>query len=124
MGIEELWTEYEYPQEGGNRMDVKYVVFTGSSSHSDQDGGKDAEIKAKASFGTQQGCSFNASHYRVEDIDAARHPYELERKRREEVVLRLDWRHMGLGSGSCGPDCLAEYELLSDEEFEFDLWLE
>lgn len=81
-------------------------------------------VEAKASFGLQEGCSFSASHYAVEDVDAARHPFELERKRRDDViVVRLDWRHMGLGTGSCGPDCLPEYELRS-QDFEFDLWLE
>lgn len=118
MPIDGLWVPYEYPQESGNRTDVRHVMFSGPPVPSGE------RVEAKASFGLQEGCSFSASHYAVEDVDAARHPFELERKRRDdEIVVRLDWRHMGLGTGSCGPDCLPEYELRS-QDFEFDLWLE
>jgi beta-galactosidase len=43
--------------------------------------------------------------------------------RREEVIVRLDWRHHGLGTGSCGSKTLEEYALKS-QPFDFDLWLE
>lgn len=116
MPIKDLWVPYEFPQESGNRTDVRHVTFSGIDGDGEQ-------ISAKMNFGDQEGCSFSASHYRVEDVDAARHPFELEKKRKEEVIVRLDWRHMGLGTGSCGPDCLPQYELRS-EPFEFDLWFE
>ena len=59
-----------------------------------------------------------ACHYDVVDIFEAKHPYELEEKRKEHVVLRLDAEHHGLGTGSCGPKTLDQYALKM-EEFEF-----
>jgi beta-galactosidase len=66
---------------------------------------------------------FNASHYRVADVEAASHPYALHEKKTENVVLRLDAAHHGLGSGSCGPKTRDEYALLT-KEFEFEVFLE
>lgn len=116
--VSELWTEYEYPQEGGNRTDTRWVKFTHAGGEtitaffSDQN---DARRKRKL-------FDFNASHYRVADVEAAKHPYELQRKKTDNVVLRLDAAHHGLGSGSCGPSTRDEYSLLA-EDFEFEVVL-
>ncbi|KAI6083437.1 glycoside hydrolase family 2 protein [Hypoxylon rubiginosum] len=120
--VSQLWTEYEYPQEGSNRTDTRWVRFTHA-------GGLDA-ITAQfadlsgngATGGTRRLFDFNASHYRVADVEAAKHPHELRRKKTENVVLRLDAAHHGLGSGSCGPRTRDEYALLT-EEFEFEILL-
>ena len=66
---------------------------------------------------------FQATHYRMKDVAKAKHPYELRKKKRSEVVLRLDSEHHGLGSGSCGPRTLDEYALLT-EPFEFEILLQ
>ena len=42
--------------------------------------------------------------------------------KREQVFLKLDHQHHGLGSNSCGPGVLPQYELLP-EEFSFRLRL-
>jgi beta-galactosidase len=114
--VGELWTRYEFPQEAGNRTDVRWVRF-----HKGGPGAEETGLTAR--FGDQEGCSFSASHYRCADIDAARHPFELEKMRRDEVIVRLDWRHHGLGTGSCGPKTMDEYALKTGK-FEFDVWLE
>ncbi|KAH8812459.1 glycosyl hydrolases family 2, TIM barrel domain-containing protein [Xylogone sp. PMI_703] len=114
LPIDDLFTNYEFPQECGNRTDVRWVAFRQSV------GGKEL---LKASFGNQEECSFAAMHYSTEDLDESRHPYELEKKKREEVVVRLDWKHHGLGTGSCGPKTLDEFALKS-EPFEFWVQLE
>ena len=91
--VEDLWTPYEFPQESGNRTDVRWVTFS-TQAH---------ERTLSARFlNRPQGFSFSASHYRGSDIEAAKHPYELERRKRDEVIIRLDWDHNGLGTGSCG----------------------
>ncbi len=117
LPIAELWTPYEYPQESGNRTDVRWVRFHRAGNRENDGAGLTAR------FGDKEGCSFSASHYRCADIDMAKHPFELERMRREEVIVRLDWRHHGLGTGSCGPKTLDEYALKSGP-FEFEIWLE
>jgi beta-galactosidase len=111
--IDALFTNYEWPQEGSNRTDIRWVSFSD----------EDDVGKITAKFGDQQGCSFMASHYTTEDLDECGHIYELEKRKKQEVIVRLDWKHQGLGSGSCGPKVLPEYELRS-EPFEFELVLE
>lgn len=113
LPISELLTSYEYPQEGGNRTDVRWVEFSSSKG--------DVE-PIRACFGDQKGCSFMASHYTTKDLDEAKHPFELEKRKKEEVIVRLDWAHHGLGTASCGPKTLPEYELLS-KPFGFELFL-
>jgi beta-galactosidase len=98
---------------------MRWVRFGNAGSRGE--GGQGGGLTAR--FGDQEGCSFSTSHYRCADIDAARHPFELERMKREEVIVRLDWRHHGLGTGSCGPKTLEEYTLRC-EPFDFDVWLE
>lgn len=117
----ELWTEYEYPQEGGNRTDTRWVAFTNA-------GGKTitaqfVDLETSAGKKNRKLFDFNASHYRVKDVDAATHPHKLHKKRTDKVVLRLDAAHHGLGSGSCGPKTRDEYAL-PNKDFEFELLLE
>lgn len=116
--VSELWTDYEFPQEGGNRTDTRWVKFTHAGGESIT-----AQFADPATEGRERKLfDFNASHYRIPDVEAAKHPYELRRKRTENVVLRLDAAHHGLGSGSCGPRTRDEYSLLT-EEFEFQVLL-
>lgn len=56
-------------------------------------------------------------------VAEAKHPYELRKKKKEEVLVRLDAEHHGLGSGSCGPRTLDEYSLLT-RDFEFEVLLQ
>lgn len=47
--------------------------------------------------------SWRASHYHVDDIDAAQHPHELERKKQDFAILRPDAGYHRSGTGSYGP---------------------
>ncbi|KAI1344510.1 intracellular beta-galactosidase BgaD [Xylariaceae sp. FL0016] len=112
--ISELWTDYEFPQEGGNRTDTRWVKFTR---------GDGTSIIAQFADGESRKLfDFNASHYRIPDVEAAKHPYELHKKKTETVVVRLDAAHHGLGSGSCGPRTRDEYALMT-APFEFEVLL-
>ncbi|XXH01763.1 hypothetical protein Hte_008124 [Hypoxylon texense] len=119
--VSQLWTEYEYPQEGGNRTDTRWVRFTHAGGESVTAQFADLSGDGKTTKARQL-FDFHASHYRVADVEAAKHPYELHRKKTENVVLRLDAAHHGLGSGSCGPRTRHEYALLT-EEFDFEVLL-
>ncbi|KAL1887228.1 hypothetical protein Sste5346_010345 [Sporothrix stenoceras] len=101
--VDNLFTEYECPQESANRTDVRWVKFLSSS-----DSGATA---LKASFGTQEGFSFAATHYTPEDLDGAKYPFQLHANKKDYVVVRLDAQHHGLGTGSCGPKTLDKYAL-------------
>ncbi|GAP90729.1 putative glycoside hydrolase family 2 protein [Rosellinia necatrix] len=122
--VDALWTDYEFPQEGGNRTDTRWVRF--------RHGGSGEEVTARFVNPEESGAAgrrregrlfdFNASHYRVTDVDTAKHPHQLRPKKTENVVLRLDAAHHGLGSGSCGPRTRDEYALLT-APFEFEVVL-
>ena len=114
LSIDELWTDYEFPQENGNHTDTRWVKFM----HGSSGGGLRARV-----VGEKAGFDFAASHYYVKDIERAKHPFELRKSRVEEVVVRLDVDHHGLGSASCGPEVLEQYALKS-KPFEFSLFLD
>jgi beta-galactosidase len=111
LPIDDLYTPYEFPQESGNRTDTRWVQFNGKH------GG------LKAYFGELEEASFSALHYSTKDLDEANHPYDLIGKTKKETIVRLDWAHHGLGTGSCGPATLPEY-CLESNEFEFEVLLE
>jgi beta-galactosidase len=112
--VDALWTEYEFPQDSGNRTDVRWVAFRSSGG----------ERLLRARFGDFEGASFQASRYADRDVDEATHPYELHKKRREDAVVHLDWYHHGLGTGSCGPETLPEYTLDAKKEMEVEVLLD
>lgn len=139
MDAEKLVTDYEYPQENGNRTDVRWVEFlddgrsSGPSSCEQQqheDGGKMKETGRsgqrllRARFGDFEGASFSALPWSARDLDEAQHPYELRDRRREDRVVHLDWMHHGLGTGSCGPETLPEYTLHANREYDVEVLLD
>ena len=82
------------PQEHGNRTDVRWLTLQGT-------GGWGLRVEAEDPL------EFSASRFSAQDLDAARHTYDL--KLRPEVILNLAYRQRGLGTGSCGPDTLERY---------------
>ncbi|KAK7942420.1 beta-galactosidase [Apiospora aurea] len=119
LATDALWTDYEFPQEGGNRTDVRWVEFR------DRWGGADDKGRLlRARFGERDGASFSACHYATKDVDECAHPYELRKRKREDTVVRLDWFHMGLGTGSCGPATRPEYQLRTDRGFDVEVLLD
>ncbi|KAH8645998.1 hypothetical protein BGZ60DRAFT_554888 [Tricladium varicosporioides] len=110
--VDELFFDYDHPQETSNRTDVRWVKVSSCDG-----------VSLKARFGTQDGFSFMASHYTSKDLDDAAHPYELRRSKKKYTVLRLDADHHGLGTGACGPKTLEQYAL-KPKEFTFEINLE
>jgi beta-galactosidase len=113
LSVDELFTDYEFPQETANRTDTRWVAFEG----------KDGKKLLKASFGDLEEASFTALKYTQTDLDESKHPCELYKKKRAETIVRLDWAHHGLGTGACGPATLPEYELKAGD-FEYEVLLE
>ncbi|KAK3401572.1 glycosyl hydrolases family 2, TIM barrel domain-containing protein [Sordaria brevicollis] len=113
--VDELWTDYEFPQEGGNRTDVRSVEFFSE--------GWEMLLGARFVKPNGENTSFQASRYSVQDVERAKHPFELKKKRRGDTVVHLDWMHHGLGTGSCGPETRPEYTLWGDREYEGEMVL-
>lgn len=96
MTVDAMFMPYPQPQETGLCTDVRWLSLTDASGRG---------LLAAA----REPIAFSARRYTVEDLDRARHPYELTA--RNAVILSLDARHSGLGNGSCGPGVLPEYEV-------------
>jgi len=105
--VDELFTPYIYPQENGNRMDVRFVSITDGSGI----GLLAAGVKA---------LEFSARRYTDGDLEAAQHASDLIP--RDFITLNLDYRQNGLGSNSCGPSQSLENKVAA-EEFRFRLLL-
>jgi beta-galactosidase len=132
LNAEDMMTDYEFPQENGNRTDVRWVEFValGSSKQSLSASGPGAVTKPeyrrllRARYGDFEGASFSVLPYSARDLDEAQHPYELRKRKRKDRVVHLDWMHHGLGTGSCGPETLPEYTLDAGREYEVEVVLD
>jgi beta-galactosidase len=94
-----LQTPYVFPQENGNRADVRWATFTALDGHGlrvDADGSLDVTLRP----------------WTTEDLDAATHTADL--RDRGELWLNLDVAQHGIGSASCGPGVLPQYDLRPD----------
>ncbi|MGC9348455.1 MAG: glycoside hydrolase family 2 TIM barrel-domain containing protein [Anaerolineae bacterium] len=94
--VDAEYVPYIKPQEYGNKTDVRWVAMT------DQDG------RGLLAVGMPL-IEVSAHHFTAEDLAGADHTFEL--KRRPEITLNLDMAQSGLGSASCGPGVLPEYQL-------------
>jgi len=100
--VDGLYVPYVYPQDNGNRTDVRWVSFTNT---------RGMGLLAVMSF-----LNFSAHRFTTEDIEQAKHTCDLIP--RDEITLNLDYQHHGLGSASCGPGVLPQYQL-HPHEFSF-----
>lgn len=88
---------YDYPQEYGNRGKVEWAQFYSSS---DQVG---------IAFASDRELDFSVRPYSDAQIYEATHAFELEKEHR--LYVNLDYKNSGLGSGSCGPERLEQYQV-------------
>ena len=105
--VADLHTPYVYPQENGNREDVRWVSLTNER-------GTGLYVQGLPLL------NFGAQYFTAKDLAEARHTNKLEP--REQVTLNLDYRQCGLGSGSCGPATWEPYRI-QPEAFRFGMRL-
>ena len=86
LPIDKLWTEYIYPQDNGNRSDVREITLHAKN---------DITITSSSLF------NFSLWPYSRKQIEKAQHTNELTKE--EFLTLNLDYKVSGLGSASCGP---------------------
>ncbi|KAL3463530.1 glycosyl hydrolases family 2, TIM barrel domain-containing protein [Aspergillus heterothallicus] len=112
----ELHTPYEVPQEGGNRMETRWLrVGDGrgwgvkvTRESSSPDGSEDTLF------------DWVATRYSAEAFEKAKHANELVAEK--QVRVRLDVQTCGVGTGACGPITLDKYRVPCEErEFGFRL---
>ncbi|NLW86819.1 MAG: DUF4981 domain-containing protein, partial [Planctomycetes bacterium] len=105
--IDGLFTNYCYPQENGNRHQVRWFLLADAS-------GSGLRVDADDTF------DFSAHWYDTLDLDAAAHPTDL--KKRDYITLNIDMAQNGLGTASCGPGVLEQYQL-KPKDFQFGMLL-
>lgn len=101
------YVDYIKPQEHGSHCDTEFIKIEG--------GGHGFTICA-----ADKPFSFSYSRYTAEELTKKMHSFELEEC--EDNVLTLDYKQHGIGSGSCGPKALPEYQF-SENDFEFKFTL-
>jgi beta-galactosidase len=97
--VGELQTPYVFPQENGNRADVRWAEITDAA-------GAGLRVAGDPVFG------LTVRRWTTEDLDAARHPHQLTP--RDSLFINIDHAQHGLGTGSCGPAVLPAHRLLAE----------
>ncbi len=100
--VDEMYVDYIRPQENGSRHGCASMTLSGA--------GRALEI-----WGTD--FSFNASRYSLEELQRARHDFELEKA--GGTWLFVDMRQSGVGSASCGPALDPRYRMPERLELSF-----
>ncbi len=93
---------YVVPQEHGNRTDTRFVTICGKESS--------ITLTGEPYF------EFGLTGFTAQELYAAMHPVELPEH--DEVFLTVDLQQRGIGTGSCGPQTLEEYQL-NAKEYDF-----
>lgn len=99
LSIDDMQTPYVYPQENGARADVRHATISGP------DGG--LRIDGDPTF------ILTARRWTSEQLHAARHTTDLIPG--DQVWVNVDHALNGIGSGSCGPGVLPQYQLHAEE---------
>jgi beta-galactosidase len=94
--VEELQPRYLYPQENGNRRDVRWATLT-------EGGGRGLRVEGEPTV------DLTVRPWTTEHLDQARHPTDLVPG--DRIWVNLDLAQQGIGSASCGPGVLPAYRL-------------
>ncbi|MFI7446338.1 glycoside hydrolase family 2 TIM barrel-domain containing protein [Nonomuraea sp. NPDC049714] len=94
--VDELQTPYVYPQENGQRADVRWAELTGGD-------GPGVRVTGGPVFG------LTARRWSTADLDRATHLPDLVPG--DRVHVNLDLAQHGVGTAACGPGTLPQYEL-------------
>jgi len=103
--VSNQFVPYLRPQETGNKTDVRWIALT-------DDKGFGVIVTGMPLI------EANALHYTPEDLESARHPYELNK--REETILRINYKQMGIGGDdSWGAKTHPEFTLYADRIYSY-----
>ncbi len=107
--------DYVKPQENGSHYGVLQLALGGSY-------GELPQIFVTADPDSpHNGFSFNVSEYTQEELASKKHNFELNKS--GDTILCLDYLISGVGSNSCGPALLPQYQL-NEKEFSFKFTLD
>ncbi len=95
---------YVRPQENTAHTDTKWMAVSNREGH------------GLLALKTTDDFSFNCSHFTPHQLTETKHDFELVPMK--ETVVNIDYRHTGIGSGSCGPKLAPEFRL-DEKAFSF-----
>ncbi len=101
--VDEEYVPYPMPQEYGNHTNTKRL-----------------ELENGLVFEAEGAFEFQVSPYRSEILTAAKHPNELVPC--GKTIVRIDYKNSGIGSNSCGPALLPQYQV-NDETIDFTFYI-
>ncbi|MBA9028143.1 glycoside hydrolase family 2 TIM barrel-domain containing protein [Peribacillus huizhouensis] len=102
--VEEMHTDYVYPQENGSRCDTSFLALTKGNQ--------------SILFNFKELRDFTIHDYETNALEEAKHRGKIEKS--PYNVLTIDYRQSGLGSNSCGEEQLPKYRV-QIEDFEIGL---
>ncbi|PSW04275.1 beta-galactosidase subunit alpha [Photobacterium rosenbergii] len=105
--VEDMFENYPFPQNNGNRQHVRWAALTNRHG---------AGLLVKP----QQEINFSAWFYTNQNLHQAQHTIDLAKS--GYITLNLDHKLMGLGSNSWGSEVLDSYRVYMDE-FRYGLTL-
>ncbi|MBQ8281892.1 MAG: DUF4981 domain-containing protein, partial [Lachnospiraceae bacterium] len=105
--VTDNFENYIVPQENSSHFGTEYVDIN--------DG------KINLHVYSENNLSFNASHYRQENVTKVTHNYKLYPDNVTEFCV--DYMMSGVGSGACGPQLKEEYRL-ADKDLEFNFYVD
>ena len=103
--VDEQFTNYVYAQETGNKTDIRWMAVTDADGDGLLVDAQDHLLEMSALNCTQ------------EALEAAGHPYQIERT--DNTVLTIDYAQMGLGTASCGQATLSQYLLGTGKTYSY-----
>ena len=103
--VDEQFSNYVYAQETGNKTDVRWMAVTDADGDGLLVDAQDHLLEMSALNCTQ------------EALEAAGHPYQIERT--DNTVLTIDYAQMGLGTASCGQATLSQYLLGTGKTYSY-----
>lgn len=102
--VDKLFYPYLDTQDTGTLTGLKWITVTNSS-------GKSAVAIAGSDF------EASALHFKDDDMDKARHPYQLHKL--SETILSVNYGSEGAGNASCGPDTLSAYQMSTNKVYNY-----
>ena len=115
--VPELQTNYEHPQDNGNRMDTRWLTVLNSQGEGIKVTGQIARDNDKD---PERAFQWAAGRHTAAVLEAARHPCDLTEE--DATLLKLNAEVAGVGSAACGPGVKEEFQVSSVERnFQFVL---
>lgn len=114
--VSELHTNYDHPQENGNRMDTRWIAIVNSYGAGIRVTGE----RYSNGQSPKETFHWSAGQYSANALEAAKHPCDLITE--SATLVKLNAEVAGVGSAACGPGVAEEFEVKCCEtEFSFIL---